>query len=81
MIFAKNFARNYEKNIILGTSEAWSMSHSSQRPSDPSYYIEDCRIFSNIIDVPDGITFCGRRRKNFGKMRSFISPFLTNRDE
>ena len=30
MIFAKNFARNYEKNVILGISEAWSMSHSSE---------------------------------------------------
>ena len=41
MIFAKNFARNYEKKIILGTSDAWSMSHLSQQPSDPAYYIED----------------------------------------
>ena len=40
MVFAKNFARNYEK-IILGTSNAWSMIRSSQRPSDPAYYIED----------------------------------------
>ena len=32
MIFAKNFARKYEKIIILGTSDAWSMSHSSQQP-------------------------------------------------
>ena len=31
MIFAKNFARNYEK-IILGTSNAWSMSRLSHRP-------------------------------------------------
>ena len=31
--------RNYEKN------NAWSMSHSSHQPSDPAYYIEDCRIF------------------------------------
>ena len=44
MIFAKNFARNYEKKIILGTSDNWSMSRSSQRPSEPAYYIEDCRI-------------------------------------
>ena len=47
MIFAKNFARNYEKKIILVTSDAWPMSHSSQRPSDPPYYIEDCRIFND----------------------------------
>ena len=40
-IFAKNFARNYKKKIILGTSDAWSMSHLSQRPSKPVYYIED----------------------------------------
>ena len=33
MIFAKNFARNYEKKIILGTSDAWSM---SLRPIDPA---------------------------------------------
>ena len=32
------------KKIILVTSDAWSMSRSSQRPSDPPYYIEDCRI-------------------------------------
>ena len=40
MIFAKNFARNLKK-IILGTSDACSM---GQRPSEPAYYIEDCRI-------------------------------------
>ena len=44
MIFAKNFSKNYEKKIILGTSDAWSMSRSSQRTSNPAYYIEDCRI-------------------------------------
>ena len=43
MIFAKNFARNYGKKIH-GTSDAWSMSYSSQRPSNSAYYIEDCRI-------------------------------------
>ena len=44
MIFAKNFARNYEKNLILGTSDAWSMCHMSQRPSEPAYYNKDCQI-------------------------------------
>ena len=43
MIFAKNFARNYEKKI-LGTSDAWSMSRSFQRTSYPPYHIEDCCI-------------------------------------
>ena len=46
MIFAKNFARNYEKKIMLGTSDAWSMSRLSHRPSKPVYYIEDCWILS-----------------------------------
>ena len=32
------------KKIMLGTSDAWSMSRSSHRPSEPAYYIEDCRI-------------------------------------
>ena len=36
MIFAKNFARNYEKRIIHGTSVAWSMSHFSQQSSKPA---------------------------------------------
>ena len=43
MIFVKNFARNYEKKIILGTSDAWCMSHLSQRPC-AVYYVEECRI-------------------------------------
>ena len=30
MIFAKNFARNYEKKIILGISATWAMSRWSQ---------------------------------------------------
>ena len=30
---------------MLGTSDAWSMIRSSQRPSKPVYYIEDCQIF------------------------------------
>ena len=45
MIFAKNFAGNYEKKLMLGTSDTWSMSHSSQQPC-AAYYIEDCRISS-----------------------------------
>ena len=35
--------RNYEKKI-LGTSDAWSTSRLSHRPSEPAYYIVDCRI-------------------------------------
>ena len=35
--------RNYEKKI-LGTSEAWSTSRLSHRPSEPAYHFVDCRI-------------------------------------
>ena len=35
--------RNHEKKK-LGTSDAWSTSHLSHRPSEPAYYIVDCRI-------------------------------------
>ena len=35
-----------KKKIIFGTSDAWWMSRLSQRPSDPAYYIEDCRILA-----------------------------------
>ena len=43
MIFAKNFARNYEKKI-LGTSDTWSMSRLSHRPSEPAFHIGHCRV-------------------------------------
>ena len=33
---------------MIGTSDAWSMSRSSHWPSDPAYYIEDCRILTML---------------------------------
>ena len=33
------------KEIMLGTSDAWSTSQSSQQPSEPAYYIVDCLIY------------------------------------
>ena len=30
--------------IMLRTSDTWSMSHLSQRTSEPEYYIVDCQI-------------------------------------
>ena len=44
MVFAKNFARFYEKQIILGASDAWSMSCLSHWSSEPAYYIVDWLI-------------------------------------
>ena len=38
------------KKKILGTSDAWSIRQSSHQPSNPAYYIEDCRIFIEIFE-------------------------------
>ena len=40
-----------KKKKIHGTSDAWSMSRSSQRPSGPEYYMEDCRILGTATDL------------------------------
>ena len=40
---------------MLGTSEAWAMIRSSQRPSNPAYYIENCQI-STVTDSITKIT-------------------------
>ena len=45
IMFAKNFARNHAKKIILGTSDAWSTNHLSQLTRESAYYIVDCRIY------------------------------------
>ena len=37
---------------MLGTSDAWSTSRSSQWPSDPAYYIEDCQIYALLRQWP-----------------------------
>ena len=43
--FLQRILQEIMKKIILGTSDAWLMRRSSHRPTDPAYYIEDCRIF------------------------------------
>ena len=43
-VFGKNFARFYENEIILGTSDTWSTSRLSYWPSKPAYYIVDWPI-------------------------------------
>ena len=35
---------------MLGTSEAWSMSHLSLQATEPVYYIVDCRILGSWGD-------------------------------
>ena len=42
----QKFLKEIMKKIIPGTSDAWSMTQSSHRPSNPAYYIEDCRILA-----------------------------------
>ena len=41
--------KDYEKKIILGTSDAGLTSHLSQQTSEPAYYIVDCWIFSFLM--------------------------------
>ena len=50
-IFCKEFCKRLWKKIMLGTSDAWLMRHLSQRPSQPAYYIEDCRIFRLLTQL------------------------------
>ena len=42
--FLQRILQEIMKKIILGTSDAWSMRQSTERPSNPAYYIEDCWI-------------------------------------
>ena len=44
-----NSIRNYEK--LLGTSDAWLTSRLSHRPSEPAYYIVDCRIYTECHEI------------------------------
>ena len=50
--------RNCKKRIMLGTSDTWSMSRSSHRPSKPVYYIEirQSKINSRWVAGPIGQT-------------------------
>ena len=69
------------KKIMLGTSDAWSMSRSSIRPSEPAYYIEDCRIFAlcgSAHDFDKGTLHPGRATVLIWKIRqgSVHSPII-----
>ena len=46
--FLQRILQEIMKKIMLGTSDAWSMSLSSHRHSEPAYYIEDCRILNFV---------------------------------
>ena len=46
--FKNKFLRNCEKKI-LGTSDAWSMSHVSQQNGKPAYYIVDWQISKGYL--------------------------------
>ena len=65
------------KKKILGTSDA-----SSQRPREPAYYIEDCRISScNMIMLTHGLHFykCRKIYQNwFVKLQTFPSKKQSN---
>ena len=52
------------KKKILGTSDAWSMSHSSQQPSKSAYCIEDW-----LISSPITMTFVRRHKTRTSSIR------------
>ena len=56
--FTKNFGKIHEKKIILGTSDAWSTSRLSHRPSKLAYYIVDWRISIYQFKGNQTIKFC-----------------------
>ena len=49
MIFEKIFARNYEKIIILGTSDAWMTSHLSVNQLTSLLYCRLSDLYSDIL--------------------------------
>ena len=49
--FCKEFCRNYEKIIILGTTDAWSMRPLSQQPSNLAYHIEDFLKYNEFGNI------------------------------
>ena len=74
MIFAKNFGRNYENKIGLGTSDAWSLVHLYKRTSVQAYYIVDWRILDLLLSL---FKNCYQMRKlavfaTFGFFRVFF---------
>ena len=52
------YPKSIWKKILLGISDNWSMSHLSQRTSEPAYYIEDCRILVKYGSEEKGSFFC-----------------------
>ena len=42
--FLKRILQEIMKEIILGTSDAWSIIQSSHKPSNSAYHIEHCQI-------------------------------------
>ena len=59
--------------MILGTSDIWSTSHLSQRPSELVYYIVDFRISSHLC-----VSF-SRWRKYEGIERNYKTQNPTHR--
>ena len=49
--FLQRILQEIMKKKILGRSDSWPMRRSSHQPSDPVYYIEDCRIFIQMFLV------------------------------
>ena len=49
--FCKEVYKKLWKKRTLGTSDTWLISRLSKRPSNSAHYIEDCQIFTVLINI------------------------------
>ena len=59
--FLQRILQDCMKKIILGTSDTWSTSRLSHRPTEPAYYIVDWRISNLSVKSYFGV-FCSIRK-------------------
>ena len=57
------------------TSDTWSMSHLSHRPSNPIYHIEDCRVlrvFSSSVCLRTTAAPCKEGKRVLGRPKGTL---------
>ena len=65
--FLQRILQDFMKKTILGTSDAWSTSHLSHRPSKTVYYIVDWWIFKGLRFDPARHDTLGRSVNSLAK--------------
>ena len=67
------------KKKMLGASEAWSMSRSSQQPRDPAYYIEHCRVLDETHLIATKLTLSFHHLSWKYRQLSLLSSFFAKK--